>query len=153
MEVKIEDQKAQLALAIKHKAVTAQNMHQVINESYAALGKKLAESGQGMAGAPFLCYTNMSENESVFDLEAGFPIAEEITVDGDFYITKTYEGKAVETVHKGSYDTLEKTYGVAMQYIAENKLEPTGIYYDFYLSNPENTPPEELLTKVVIAVK
>ena len=40
-----------------------------------------------------------------------------------------------------------------MQYLAENKIESTGIYYDYYLNNPADTPENELLTKVVFPIK
>ncbi len=153
MDIKIVDQQARLALAVKKPGVTMQTMMQAIDESYGKLGKKLAEMGKQPAGAPYICYTNMTPDYSTFDMEAGFPITEEFPVEGEFYITKTYAGRSVEAMHKGPYDTLEATYGKVMKYLAENGLESTGTYYDFYLNDPDSTAPEELLTKIVFPIK
>jgi effector-binding domain-containing protein len=40
-----------------------------------------------------------------------------------------------------------------MQYLAENQLESTGVYYDYYLSNPADTPESELFTRVIFLIK
>ena len=153
MDIKVLDQKAEPALAVKQPAVNMKNLQAVMGEAYGLIMKKLEELGKEITGAPYVLYTNANPDYSVFDLEMGFPVAEELPVDGDLYMTKTYEGKAVEAIHKGPYDTLEETYVAMMKYIQENSLEATGETYDFYLNNPMETKPEELLTKVVMPVK
>jgi effector-binding domain-containing protein len=40
-----------------------------------------------------------------------------------------------------------------MDYAKENSLESTGIYYDYYLNDPNDTPESELLTQVVYPIK
>jgi effector-binding domain-containing protein len=81
------------------------------------------------------------------------PVSEPLPEQGEFYMSKTCEGKAVTAMHKGAYKDIEKTYAPMMQYLAENKLESTGVYYDYYLNNPADTPESELLTKVVFPIK
>ncbi len=155
MDIKIIDQPTQLALAKKLTGANMQSMMSFIDQSYREIGEQLAALHKPVVGAPFVCYTNMSEDMATFDLEAGFPIAErfELPEGSDLYLTETYAGKAVEGTHHGPYETLEATYGAIMQFIKEHGLEMTGVYYDFYLNDPDVVPAEELVTKVVIAVK
>jgi effector-binding domain-containing protein len=40
-----------------------------------------------------------------------------------------------------------------MDYVKDNSLELVGVYYDFYLNNPADTPENELLTKLVFPLK
>ena len=68
-------------------------------------------------------------------------------------MSKTCEGRAITATHKGPYKDIEATYIALMGYMAENKLESTGVYYDYYLNDPANVPESELLTQVVFPVK
>jgi len=68
-------------------------------------------------------------------------------------MSKTYEGKAVAATHKGAYKDIEPTYTALMDYVKDNSLELTGVYYDYYISNPAETPESELLTQVVFPIK
>ena len=105
-----------------------------------------------MAGAPYLAYMNASADFSQFDIEWGFPVSEPLPVSGEFYMSQTYEGKAIVATHKGSYNDIEKVYGAIMEYAKENSLGSTGVYYDYYLNNPATTPESELLTQVVFPI-
>jgi effector-binding domain-containing protein len=40
-----------------------------------------------------------------------------------------------------------------MDYVKENSFELTGVYYDYYINNPADTPESELLTQVLFPVK
>ncbi len=153
MEIKVVDQVAQLALAVKGEKQTMESMVGFIDESYKKIMQRLGEQGVQPVGSPYLCYTNMTPDYSTFDLEAGFPIAAEFPVDGELYITHTYAGKSVEATHRGPYSTLEAAYGEIMKYLADNGLESTGTYYDVYLNDPDTTPAEDLLTKIIFVIK
>jgi effector-binding domain-containing protein len=106
-----------------------------------------------VAGAPYLAYTNGNADFTQFDVELGIPISEEIAVYGEFFMSKTCEGKAITATHKGAYKDVEVAYTTLMEYMAENKLESTGVYYDYYINNPADTPESELLTQVVFPIK
>jgi effector-binding domain-containing protein len=93
-----------------------------------------------------------NEDWSQFDIEWGMPIDEAIPVQGEFFMSRSYEGKALTVTHKGAYEDLEKTYNELVDYAKENSLESTGIYYDYYLNDPTETPESELLTQVVYPI-
>ena len=88
-----------------------------------------------------------------FDIELGVPVAEALPEQGEIFMSKTCEGKAISAIHKGAYKDIEKTYAPMMEYLAVNNLKSTGVYYDYYISNPYETPESELLTKVVFPIK
>ncbi len=152
MKIEITEQKAELAVVYKERA-SMDNLNAVMDKGLNMAYNLLIELGKQPAGAPFCCYTNMSEDFSAFDLELGFPVTEEIPVKGELQMSKTLAGKALAATHKGSYAILETAYAAMMQYASENSLEMTGVYYDWYLNDPDNTPEDELLTKVVFLLK
>jgi effector-binding domain-containing protein len=113
----------------------------------------LSEQGKQLAGAPYLAYMNPNEDWSQFDIEWGLPIDEPVSVKGDFIMSRSYGGKALTVTHKGAYNNLEVAYNALMDYAKENSLQSTGVYYDYYLNDPNDTPESELLTQVVYPIK
>ena len=152
MKIEVVNLTPQIAVAIKKTAVTMNNVHETIGEMSAKLLTCLAEQGKSMAGAPYLAYINSNDDFSKFDIEWGFPVAEPIPVSGEIYMSKTCEGKAIIATHKGSYSGLNMTYSAIIDYAKENSLECTGVAYDYYLNNPDETPENELLTQVIFPI-
>ena len=67
---------------------------------------------------------------------------------------KRAEAKEVAaTMHKGPFEQVGSTYGAPAVWIVENGYEIVGPSEEVYLSEPEKTPPEELLTEVRFPVK
>lgn len=154
MNITLTDQKAERALAYREHA-TMDNLVEVMDRGLNAVHSHLNALGIQPAGPPYAAYLNTVEDETFaeFDLELGFPVAQDIPLKEGLFMSETYGGKAVTATHKGPYNTLETAYVAVMDYIGQNGLEPTGVYYDYYLNNPDDTAAEELLTKVVIPVK
>jgi len=153
MNIEVKNEKSQIAVAMKVTAISMEQIAEIAAEGYAKLMGYLAEQGQQIAGVPYLAYMNGNEDYSRFDVELGIPVQKEVAVSGEFYMSKTCEGKAVTATHKGAYKDIEIAYTALMGYMAENKLESTGVYYDYYLNDPADTPESELLTKVVFPIK
>lgn len=153
MSIEVTNQKAEIAIAIKAAAVNMDIMADVMDKGYKKLWDYLIKLGKQASGPPYCAYTNGNEDFSKFDIEMGIPVAEAVPVQGEIYLSKTHEGKAVCTTYKGPYKEIEVAYTVLMEYLPKNSLESTGVYYDFYLNNPADTPESELLTKVVFLVK
>jgi effector-binding domain-containing protein len=153
--VKIETTylKPQIAVAIRKKEVNMDSMMTFIDDAAKKLMAYLSEQGKQLAGAPYLAYSNPSEDWSQFDIEWGMPIDEAIPVHGEIIMSQSYEGKALTITHQGAYKDLETAYNAIMGYAKDNSLESTGIYYDYYLNDPADTPENELLTQVVYPIK
>lgn len=145
---------SELAVAVKYDAVDFCNdMSAVMDDGYGKLMAYLAQSGGQMAGAPYCKYTNPSADFMRFDIELGIPVSETLPERDEIYMTKTCAGRSITAMHKGAYKDIEKTYAPMMQYLADHKLESTGVYYDYYISNPAETAESELLTKVIFPLK
>lgn len=153
MNIETITKDSEIAIAVKYEAVDFTNMGGIMGEGYGKLWAYLAQCGKEIAGAPYCKYTNGSADFMKFDIELGVPVSEPLPEQDEIYMSKTCEGKAITAIHKGAYKDIEKTYAPMMQYLADNKLESTGIYYDYYLSNPADTAESELLTKVVFPLK
>ena len=153
MNIERINKETEIAVAVKYDAVDFTNMGPVMSEGYQKLWAYVAQYGKQPVGAPYCKYTNGSEDFMKFDIELGVPISGLLPEKDGVYMAKTCEGRAITAMHKGAYKDIEKTYAPMMQYLAENKLESTGVYYDYYLNNPADTVESELLTKVVFMLK
>jgi effector-binding domain-containing protein len=153
MNIEVTNQKAEIAVAIKQESVTMAEISEVATGGLMKIFRYLEEKGVQITGAPYLAYKNANEDFSGFDVEMGIPVAREIATGGDFFMSKNCEGKAVCGTYKGAYKDIEVMYVALMEYMTENSLESTGVYYDYYINDPADTPESELLTLVVFPVK
>jgi len=153
MNIEIINKESEIAAAINKKAVRFDNMGSIMGEIYQKLFGYIAQKGKKMAGVPYCKYTNGSEDYQQWDIELGVPVNEVLPEKGEIYMSKTCKGRAVCAIHKGAYKDIEKTYAPMMEYLAANNLKSTGVYYDYYLNNPSDTPESELLTKVIFPIK
>lgn len=153
MKIEVENMTGKIALAVKKTAVDMSKLTDVFNELTMQLMKHLSEHGGVIVCAPYCEYSNGNEDYTQFDIEFGIPVDKPLPEKNGLYMTKTFEGKAITATHKGAYNTLEPVYEALMAYAKEYSLELTGVYYDFYLNNPEDTPEDELLTKIVFSLK
>ena len=153
MDIEVTEQKPIIAAAVKVTAMGMDKMAEAMHAGFAKLMGYIAEQGRQIAGPPYCCYTNCSEDFLRFDMEFGIPVSEAVPGKGDIFMSKSYAGKAVTATHKGSYKNIDTTYAALMDYVKENSLELTGVYYDYYISDPADTPESELLTLVVFPVK
>jgi len=152
MRIEVASFKPEIAVAIKVMAMNMDNMVEAMDKGYSKLMAYIAEQGKEIAGPPYCCYTNANEDYSQFDMEFGIPVSEAVPANDEFFMSQTYEGKAVTGIHKGPYKEIETAYTALMDYVKENSLELTGVYYDYYISNPADTPETELLTQLVFAI-
>ena len=153
MKIEVSNQQSQAAVAIKKTAVCMGEIGQAATEGLTKLMGYLAAQGTQVAGAPYLAYMNGNEDFSKFDIELGIPVSEAVPVHGEFYMSQSCQGKAITTMYKGAYKDIEAAYVALMDYAKENALEMTGVYYDYYINNPADTPEGELLTQVVFPIK
>ena len=153
MKIEVANLEPQIAVATKKTAVNMEQIAEVATEGLTKLMEFLAKQGKEIAGAPYLAYTNCNEDFSEFDVELGIPVNEAMPATGEIFMSQTYEGRAVTTTYKGAYKGIEVAYVALMDYAKENALEMTGVYYDYYISNPADTPESELLTEVVFPIK
>lgn len=151
MKIELIRQAAQPVLYVRL-TTSLENLAEAVDKYYAMIGGYLTEIGETPASAPYAAYYNHDMQN--LDVELGFPVGKSLPGRGEI---KSGELPAFESAvcctHRGSYDSLNDTYGPMYQYIADNNLVQAGAHYDFYVSNPDDTAENDLITRIVVPVK
>lgn len=71
----------------------------------------------------------------------------------DAYLKIVSEGKSVQMLHKGAYNTEINTTKQIMEYITIQGMKLTGLHHEIYLNDPEKVTPDKLKTIVRYAVE
>ena len=130
-------------------------MGEAFGKLYAWIGQK----GLTPSGPPVGVYYNAPGQvpDDHLSWELRSPIAGDPPPEGPdeqgLGIRKLAAVQVAATIHKGPYDDVGDTYGALMGWVAENGYEVAGPPEEVYLSNPDETPPEELVTEVRFPVR
>lgn len=125
----------------------------------AAYGELMALMGIAkleMASAPIAITKKYSLEEMVCDFDAALPIVnlpEELKLDGRIEKGETYAGKALKTVHMGSYLKLKATYDGMLAYIEANGYEINGNSWEEYVDDPGTVEEDVRRTLIYFPVK
>lgn len=149
-QCEIKDQPAQPTLSIRTRASVGQ-LSQLLGQTYGALMQYLGELGEHPVGAPFSAYYNMDMQD--LDIEIGFPVSKPLPDRGEIKSGALPAGKIAVTMHIGPYDTVGPAYEALTQYMQANGCTPSGVAYEFYLSDPQTTPPEQIQTQIMFPLK
>ena len=130
-----------------------------IPEAFPRLFGWIAEKGYIPAGPPMGVYFNapgeVPDEELLWEIQC--PIGGEVAPSGPdergLGVKRVEGAEVASTMHKGPFDQVGATYGALVGWIMENGYEIAGPAEEIYLSEPEKTPPEELLTEVRFPVR
>lgn len=118
--------------------VPANNLTDFFARAFQGTMAYLQSRGLKPVGPPFGKYYG-TPGETL-DVEAGFPVAVTVTPAGDVIPGSLPQGRVVEAVHVGSYETLHRTYSELEHYFAAAGLRPGSIMWESYLSDPATEP-------------
>ena len=71
----------------------------------------------------------------------------------DIQASQVPGGKLGYAMHIGPYGDIAPAYEALTQFVKEQGYEPTGVSYEFYLNDPEETPQDQLQTQIVFPLK
>ncbi len=109
--------------------------------------------GGKMAGPPYSIYYNWDPDGMVL-VECGIPLEEAIEGEDALKISSTPGGKAVKAAYYGPYEEMAVVYEALEQYMATMKLEPIGMAYEVYVTDPAEEPdPQKWETIVYFPLK
>jgi effector-binding domain-containing protein len=121
-------------------------------ESIKTLSALLNKQGIKPSGNAMIVYTSTDDT--------GFTFLAEIPVDQDpknltkdMSIGKSPEGKALEFVHRGSYDNMDNTYEAITNYLDDKKLEAKDTFIEEYITDPLKTAEDKLVINVYVPLK
>ena len=103
--------------------------------AFHAAAEAASACGIEIVGPPFGFYPEMpAETVAV---EAGFPVSAPAEDHGHVHRIVLPGGRAVQAIHVGPYDTMEKTYDDLQSWMAEQGLHPAVGMWESYLSDPQ----------------
>ncbi|HOI40772.1 MAG TPA: GyrI-like domain-containing protein [Methanobacterium sp.] len=110
--------------------------------------------GLQIMGPPFGVYFNSPEEVPVEELiyEIAMPFAGEAEEEGRVKIKTIPEQLVLSTVYKGPYSECGTAIGALAQHAYQNGYEIIGPPMETYISDPNETPEEDLLTEMCFPV-
>jgi len=139
--------------------ISKKGPYSLINQAFGELYGWIGEKGCIPSGPPVGVYFNSPEQVPAEELlwELCSPIAGDVapsSPDERGVGIKRVEGAEVaSTIHKGPYEQIGPVYGALVGWIMENGYQIAGPSEEVYLSDPDKTPPAELLTEVRFPVQ
>lgn len=94
----------------------------------------------------------MGDESKPFTLEVCLPVASiPADYDGKFHFKRTENFKCVSLLHEGGWPEIPKSYGILMEFMQQNKLQPSGITRELYI-NADFVNPEANMTEIQMGV-
>ena len=126
-----------------------------MQEAFGAIGAFLGTSGVRPAGPPVAIYHDRDEATGRMTIDLGFPVASRDTTKakGDVHAGQTPSGKALKAVHHGSYPRLAESWGALEAHMKKRGLPVPDTAWEVYVSDPDNTREEDLLTELYMPVR
>jgi effector-binding domain-containing protein len=123
----------------------------VLGRGFHEIAQHLGELNEEPAGPPFVAYYNTDMDD--LEIEMGYPVNKEIEPKGVMETREIPKGKYATCVYTGPYNQMEPAYKVLKDWVEENNLEPSGVVYEHYLNNPQETAERDLKTQIAFALK
>jgi effector-binding domain-containing protein len=77
----------------------------------------------------------MGDESTPFTLEVCLPVASVPTAyDGRFHFKRTENFKCVSLLHEGGWNEIPASYGILMEFMQRNKLQPSGVTRQLYIN-------------------
>lgn len=116
------------------------------NAKFDVTRKKMINYTLMISQPNFLTEEVFNQIKASFENRKGNPYLKEI------YLKKFKEGKSIQMLHIGPYNTEIMTTKEIMEYIIVQNMKLNGMHHEIYLNNPDKVAPEKLKTIVRYAV-
>jgi effector-binding domain-containing protein len=126
-----------------------------LGAAYGRVAVYVTANGLNLDGQP-IAITNYRDDRG-YGFDAGIPVSGPPTrgagPDSPVRMGETYGGRVVRAVNVGPYTKLPNTYEIVDAFVEVHNLEPNGRSWEVFVSDPGNTPEDELITEVYFPVK
>jgi len=143
-------QEPQPTLSIRART-NIKNLPQELGKAYGAIGQYLGQLGEQPSGASYAAYFNWDMSD--LDVEIGFPVSKSLPGKDDIQSGDMPAGRYARCTYTGPYKEIEPAYNALTEWVKEHGYEATGVAYEFYLNDPGEVSPSELLTQVIFPLK
>lgn len=127
----------------------------IMPNDFSILEKVLALHAQNTKKIAFSIYHTFDIQKNHTEFTTAFPLDTPIDAPDDCLINTLPAQKMLKIRHIGKYEHLGNAWAMGMGYCRANqyKLKPSPVGVEFYISDPKNTAPEDLVTEVLIPIK
>ena len=104
-------------------------------------------------GDSMMIYTGA--DDTGFEYKAAVPVIGPFDnpPKGDLAVGQAPSGKAYKFVHRGAYDGMENLYEAITNFLDEKNIQPGDFFIERYVTDPRNTPEDDLVIEVIFPVK
>lgn len=108
-----------------------------------------------MSGPVMAIYNRMNMKAQNCTYTSAIPVDTTSSIEAPVHIGQIQEGKALKVIHTGSYEHLGNAWATAIGNQRFQKLKPSKQQapFEIYISDPEDTAPEDLITEVYVPVR
>lgn len=123
-----------------------------IGQGFGTIMGVLGPAGVNPAGAPFVIYHDVIDEENPGKVEMCIPVAAAFEPSGEVKSKELPAGKAASTLHKGAYDEIAPAYHAVSSWMTANGYQPAAPPAEIYLNDPAEVSVSEQLTEVLWAI-
>lgn len=127
------------------------NLPQELGKAYGTISQYLGQLGEQPAGAPYAAYFNW--DMSNLEIEIGFSVSSSLPAKDNIQSGEIPAGRYARCIYTGPYNKIEPAYNALTAWVKENGCEATGVAYEFYLNDPGEVSPDDLMTQIVFPLK
>lgn len=125
--------------------VTLDDVGEAIGQGFGAVA---AAAGGPPAGAPFVVFHDVIDENTDGTVEMCFPVVGPMDLAGEVYATTLAATMVATTMHKGPYQEVSPAYHSITAWVTEHGHEFTGPPREIYLNDPTTVEPADYLTEV-----
>ncbi|HTV38470.1 MAG TPA: GyrI-like domain-containing protein, partial [Xanthobacteraceae bacterium] len=111
------------------------------------------KAGLKVDGLPMTIF--LGTDDRGFDYEAAVPLAAapKEAPPGEIAAGQSPDGRALEFVHRGSYEALDDTYEAITNYLDDKRLESKNVLIEQYVTDPVTADEKNLVVNVFVLIK
>jgi effector-binding domain-containing protein len=107
-----------------------------------------------VVGPIMTIYHDHEYKEEDADMEVAIPVSGRVTLtDANMEVRNIPPQRVLSMIHKGPYDTISQAYAKFGEHMVKKGYEYAGPPMELYLSDPQKTPPDEIMTEIQAPIK
>jgi effector-binding domain-containing protein len=92
-------------------------------------------------------------DEEGYHIDAAIPVTlQAIETTANLHMGRSPSGPAVRVIHQGPYELMTSTYDKLAAFMAANNLREGLVSWEYYVSDPSQTPGDELITHIYFQI-
>jgi len=117
--------------------------------------KAVTDSGAQINGVPFSIYNKMDLVKKTCQYTAAIPVVESVSMGQGVQCSDRPVCKALKVVHTGPYRHLANGWSTGMSDMrhAKMKMDKANPPFELYISDPEDTPEDTLVTEIYMPIR